>query len=351
MPARQGNSAPGRSRRPGSTSAGAHRRPRPACEGIVASRVADLPLALWPCAQRTSQWQRHGRFLPESNRHPGKMLPEIARRVIAAYSDPDDLVLDPMCGIATTLVEAIQDRRATGLELEPRWASLARKNIAHARSQGAAGQGLVLQDDARRLGRGVLDDLTGQVPLILTSPRYGNATLGDPRGGKGMGRARASEGRRVTRADREKAARAPNNCRYGDSSASVARLRYGTPSDALDNTESYLGAMGRIYSACARMLSPGGYLVLVTKNLRAEGSLRNLAGDTITLCQQNGLEFQQHIVALLAALREDSILARPSYVQLTHIRQALAKGDRTHLVCHEDVLVFQQSDVGLPRKR
>ena len=92
------------------------------------------------------------------------------------------------------------------------------------------------------------------------------------------------------------------------------------------------------------MLSPGGYLVLVTKNLRADGALRNIAGDTITLCQQAGLVFQQHIIALHATLRDDELLPRPSYFQLTHVRQALARGERTHLVCHEDVLGFQQRD-------
>ncbi len=275
------------------------------------------------------------------------MLPEIARRAIAAYSDPGDLVLDPMCGIATTVVEAIhQDRRAIGVELESRWAALAAENIAHARSQGAAGSARILTDDARGLGRGVLDELAGKVPLILTSPPYGNATLGDPRGGNGMERSRACEGRPVTAADRARAAQAPNWCRYGDSSGSVARLRYGTTNDALTprEGESYLQAMAAIYTACARMLSPGGYLVLVTKNLRADGAMRNIAGDTITLCQQIGLLFQQHIVALLAALREDCLLPRPSYFQLTHVRHALAKGERTHLVCHEDVLVFQKRD-------
>jgi modification methylase len=273
------------------------------------------------------------------------MLPEIARRVIAAYSDPGDLVLDPMCGIATTLVEAIHlDRRAIGVELEGRWASLAAKNIAHARSQGAAGKALILQDDARYLGRGVLDELAGQVPLILTSPPYGNATLGDPRGGKGMARSRAFEGRRMTAADRARAAKAPNWCRYGDSTGSVARLRYGRTDEALTpRGESYLAAMAAIYAVCARMLRPGGYLVLVTKNLRADGALRNIAGDTITLCQQIGLVFQQHIVALLAALRDGELLPRPSYFQLTHVRQARARGERTQLVCHEDVLVFQRS--------
>jgi DNA modification methylase len=273
------------------------------------------------------------------------MLPEIARRAIVAYSDPGDLVLDPMCGIATTVIEAIHSgRQAIGVELEPRWASLAAKNITHARKQGAAGHALVLQDDARRLGRGVLDDLAGEVSLILTSPPYSNATLGDPRSGNGMARARACEGRRVTTADRACASQAPNSCRYGDSDASVAQLQYGTTDQALSpqGKESYLTAMASIYRACAGMLKPGGYLVLVTRNLRAAGAMRNIAGDTITLCQHAGLVFQQHIIALLAVLRDDGLLPRPSYFQLTHTRHALARGERTRLVCHEDILALQK---------
>ena len=95
-------------------------------------KTADLPLAVWPCAQRTSQWQRYKRYLPESNRHPGKMLPALARRAIESYSEPGDLVVDPMCGIGTTLVEASDlGRRAVGVELEPRWAKLASANLDH----------------------------------------------------------------------------------------------------------------------------------------------------------------------------------------------------------------------------
>jgi hypothetical protein len=37
-----------------------------------------------------------------------------------------------MCGIGTTLVEALhQDRRAIGVEYETRWAEIARTNIHH----------------------------------------------------------------------------------------------------------------------------------------------------------------------------------------------------------------------------
>lgn len=334
----------GRRQNPGCTSARQRR------EDPERWRTRDLPLAVWPCAQRTSQWQREGRYLAASNRHPAKMLPEIARRAIDFYSSPGDLVLDPMCGVATTLVEAIHQRRqAIGVEVEPRWAALAAANVRHARSQGAAGQALVLTDDARRLGRGVLDQLAGSVNLILTSPPYADTTLGDPRSGKGMEIARACEGRRVTDADRTHAGKVKRTCRYGDSAPCLARLPYGSlqeacrrPTERRFTGDSYLAAMSDIYNGCAKLLAPGGYLILVTKNMRAGGRLTNLSGDTTTLCESAGLVYWQHIVALLATVTEDALRPRPSLWQLLNLRHALARGERTHLVCHEDILVFRK---------
>jgi len=333
----------GRRQNPGCTSAARRRKPH-------RWRTHDLPLAVWPCAQRTGQWQRQGRYLPESNRHPAKMLPEIARRAIEFYSGPGDLVLDPMCGIATTLVEAIhQGRQAIGVEVEPRWAALAAANVRHARGQGAEGQALVLRDDARRLARGVLDQLAGSINLILTSPPYADTTLGDPRSGKGMEIARACEGRRVTATDRAHAGKVKRACRYGDSQPCLARLPYGSIQEARLRTserrftgDSYLAAMCDVYAGCAELLAPGGFLVLVTKNMRAGGRLTNLSGDTIALCEHAGLVYWQHIVALLATLRDEALRPRPSLWQLLNVRHALARGERTHLVCHEDVLVFRK---------
>ena len=213
------------------------RRARPLRRGNVTPstcRCADLPLALWPCAQRSAQCQRRGRFMPESNRHPAKMLPELARRAISAYSDPGDVVLDPMCGIGTTVVEASHlDRCGIGVELEGRWAELAAQNVEHARGQGATGPALVTQGDARQLGAGLLDEYAGTAALVLTSPPYADARLGDSRAGDGMARCRASEGRRVTAADLAMAAQLKRIRRYGDSAGSVARLRYGTTEEAL----------------------------------------------------------------------------------------------------------------------
>src|SRR5580700_4120979 len=91
-----------------------------------------VPLAIWPVAQITAQWQRAGRYLPDCTRHPGKMLPELARRIVTEYSDPGALVVDPLAGIGTTVAEAaLLDRRAVGVELEDRWVALAGANLDH----------------------------------------------------------------------------------------------------------------------------------------------------------------------------------------------------------------------------
>ncbi|MFC6881524.1 MULTISPECIES: DNA methyltransferase [Actinomadura] len=90
--------------------------------------------------QKPSRLQRQGRYVPEAMKHPARMLPAIAAQVIASYSRPRELVADPMCGIGTTLVEAIHlDRHAVGVEYEEGFAHLTARNIQHARSQGAPG--------------------------------------------------------------------------------------------------------------------------------------------------------------------------------------------------------------------
>ena len=137
-----------------------------------AGRAELVPLAVWPCAQTSAQYQRAGRYLPASSRHPGKMLPELAHRLITEYCPQGGLVVDPMCGIGTTLVEAAAlDRRAVGVELEPRWAELARANLVHALPATQAALAEVRVGDARQLHE-LLADLAGQIDLVVTSPPY-----------------------------------------------------------------------------------------------------------------------------------------------------------------------------------
>ena len=56
------------------------------------------------------------------------------------------------------------------------------------------------------------------------------------------------------------------------------------------------------------------------------------------------------MIALHAAIRESDLVPRPSFWQLSTTRKALARGERIHLVCHEDVLVFRKPDAVTARR-
>src|SRR5207302_271577 len=72
-----------------------------------ATREPAVSVSVWTTAQTSPAAQRKGRYVTESTAHPAKMLPAVAAHAINHYTEPGDLVLDPMCGIGTTLVEAV----------------------------------------------------------------------------------------------------------------------------------------------------------------------------------------------------------------------------------------------------
>lgn len=277
-----------------------------------------VPLNIWPCAQKTAQYQRAGRYVPESTEHPGKMLPELARRIVEDYSTPGDLVVDPMCGIGTTLVEgAALGRRCVGVELEARWASVAESNLDHVLDTDHRSLAEVRVGDARRLPECVAD-LAGAVDLVATSPPYA-CDAGT------IDKAAWLAGRDLCDA---------TTLNYSSRRANLGNARGST----------YLTEMGAVYAACFDVLRPGGLLVTVTKNTRRGGRLFDLAGATVRLAHQAGFRYLQHVVALLAAVRDGGLVARPSFWQVTHLRGAHARGLPLHLVAHEDVLVFAKPD-------
>jgi SAM-dependent methyltransferase len=132
-----------------------------------------VPLALWPVAQVSAQHQRAGRYLPDCTTHPGEIVPELARRIVAEYSRPGDLVVDPVAGIGTTLVEAAAlGRRAVGIELEVRWLDLAAANVEHVLSPEDRSLVELRLGNETALGE-IVGDLAGRVDLICTSPPHG----------------------------------------------------------------------------------------------------------------------------------------------------------------------------------
>jgi modification methylase len=273
-----------------------------------------LPLSVWPTAQQPAAAQRAGRYLPASTAHPAKMLPAIARHAIQRYSRPGDLVLDPMCGIGTTLVEAIHlGRHAIGIELEPRWADLARANTAHARTRGAVGTATVVTGDARQLPSLLDPELVGQVALVLTSPPYGSSI---------HGQVTAHPGRGVAKYDNA----------YSPDPGNLGRV----------NQATLLDALGVILTGCHILLRPGGLLVLTARPYRHRERLVDLPGQLTHVAEQAGLVLYERNAALLVGLRGDRLVPRPSFFQLDRVRKARARGLPLRIIAHEDVLVFRR---------
>jgi len=278
-----------------------------------------VPLAVWPVAQTSAQYQRAGRYLPECTAHPAKMIPELARRVVGEYSAPGALVVDVMAGIATTVVEAaLLGRRAVGVEVEPRWAALATANLDHMLDPDRRRLAEIRVGDARHLDH-VLGDLTGAVDLVCTSPPYA-CDVGN------MDKAKWGAG--------------------GDLCPSDAR-NYSVDKSNLGHARgaAYEQAMAGVYAGCFALLRPGGILVTVTKHTRRHGRALDLAGLTTALVQRAGFTYVAHVIALHAAVRDSQLVARPSFWQTTQVRKARLRGEPAHLTVHEDCLAFRRPEV------
>jgi modification methylase len=242
------------------------------------------------------------------------MLPAIARHTINAYSHPSELVLDPMCGIGTTLVEAIHlGRHAIGIELEPRWAQLAQANTSHARANGATGTASVITGDARHLPNLLDPELAGRVGLVLTSPPYGASIHGQvtPRPGQGV---------------------AKYDNTYSPDPTNLGRV----------NPPDLLHGLGVILAGCQQLLRPGGLLVLTARPYRHHDQLVDLPGQLTEVAEAAGLVLFERNAALLVGLRRDRLVPRPSFFQLDRVRKARARGLRLRIIAHEDVLVFRR---------
>ena len=299
--------------------------------------------SVWISGQQDAKTQRAGRYVPASVAHPAKMLPAIAAHAIHHYTRPGDIVLDPMCGIGTTLVEAVRSgRHAIGTEYEPRWTSIARANLTLAHHAGAAGIGRVVCADARdlpKVAHPALADLrsdvtvahpsaTGEptrtpawdrpVSLVLTSPPYGSHTHGQ-----------------VT-------APGPGHS-VGKSDFRYSPTRRGSGNLAHADFDDLLAGFTAILAGAITLLRPGGHVVLTTRPYRRGGELIDLPSAIIAAAQDAGLTFIDRNPALMAGLRQDQLIPRASFFQLLAARKARGAGIPQQVTVHEDVLTFVYS--------
>ncbi|WP_258348979.1 TRM11 family SAM-dependent methyltransferase [Saccharopolyspora gregorii] len=275
-------------------------------------------VSVWATAQSAPASQRKHRYTPESTAHPAKMLPAVAAHAIAHYTQPGDLVIDPMCGIGTTLVEALHaGRRAVGVEYEPHWVQVARDNVALAADDGVGHHGEVYSGDARQLGSLLPVEYAGQASLAVTSPPYGPSVHGQV----------------ITKPD---------------NTVQKFHHRYGNALDRgnLANIGHHrlLAGFTRILTALRTFLKPGGHIVITLRPWREHSELIDLPSQILTCGQRAGLFPTERCVALLARATGTELIARGSFFQRDFIRKQRDAGLPLHLIAHEDVLIFRTPD-------
>jgi hypothetical protein len=286
-----------------------------------------MPVSVWVTGQQVSRHQRAGRYTAESIAHPAKMLPSIAARAIETYTRPGQVVLDPMCGIGTTIAEAARlGRTGLGVEYEHRWAVMALRNLELAAEQGAPGDGQIWRADSRNLPPDLADTFAGRVSFVLTSPPYGKSNHGQV----------AIEGRAGHRGPVEKW-----DHRYGEDRRNLGR-RSG---------RIQLAGFTDILRAVRPLLAPGARVAVTARPYRQHGQLVDLPSAVFDAGRAAGLVPVERIVVLLAKYVNDLedgeyLVGRPSFFQMQYVRQARARGVPLSVICMEDLIVLADPQEG-----
>lgn len=111
-----------------------------------------------------------GKWATHSAKYRGNWAPQIPRNLILLYSKEGDVVLDPMVGGGTTIIEAkLLSRKGIGFDIHPEVVALAKK-ACRFDSENDASEPEIKTGDARNL-RTVEDE---SVDLITTHPPYLN---------------------------------------------------------------------------------------------------------------------------------------------------------------------------------
>jgi modification methylase len=277
--------------------------------------------SIWATGQTAPARQRGAAYVA-GGRHPAKMWPAIARTAIERYSQPGDLVLDPMCSVGTSLVEAVlAGRSAFGVDLEAQWVAHASANIdAALRERPSEGvRAEVVQGDAADLAD-LLEQqhLVGQASLVLTSPPYGAVTHGQPDTARVTGGAIRNRHHRY----HEQSSKQPL------ATSSLPRLTAG---------------LERVFTGCHAALRPGGFMVVTSRPFTEQRQLVDFPALVIRAGLAAGFVLHERCVALLSRWDGQRLHPHATFFHLANTRTLRARGTFRVLRAHEDVLVFRRA--------
>jgi DNA modification methylase len=190
--------------------------------------------------------------------HPAKFPETLVREFIEFFTKPGGWVFDPMLGTGSTLVACIQSgRNGVGIELNPRYAGIARGEVEAAReSAGRNAARLrsdIIEGDASRAAQLFGARELPPIDYMITSPPSWD-----------MLRARGAATQRARRAAPEL------DVYYSEDARDL-----GNESDY----EQFLARLTRLYAGLRPIFRPGAYLTIIAKNVKKGGTIYPLAWD------------------------------------------------------------------------
>jgi len=186
--------------------------------------------------------------------HPAKFPETMAQEFIEFFTKRGGTVLDPMAGTGSTLIAALRaGRHSCGIELNPKYAEIARQIIADERlALGASAEGLtsdVITGDASQ----ALDFGLSTFDYVLTSPPYWD-----------MLHAKGAETQKKRRTS------ADLDVFYSDDPHDLGNLH---------DYEEFLAKLVAIYAGLKPVLKEKAYLTIIVKNVKKGGKIYPLAWD------------------------------------------------------------------------
>jgi DNA modification methylase/transcriptional regulator with XRE-family HTH domain len=197
--------------------------------------------------------------------HPAPFSFTDVSRLVRFFSKPGDTVLDPFVGVGSTLKAcALEGRRGIGIELNPKYADLARRRLdTEIRDLiTTAVDQKIIEGDARDKLRDLADR---SVDFVVTSPPYWNILH------------KEDHKARQERKDHDL------DTRYGDDKRDLGNV--GDYGDFLKELSTILGE-------CARTLKPKKYMTVIVSDFRDKSRFIMFHADLAAALGKFGLELR-----------------------------------------------------------
>ena len=217
-------------------------------------------------------------FVPESWAHPAKLHLRLVQWLVERYTQPGEVILDPMGGIGSTFLALLVQRDVLLYDVERRWLQLAVENAR--RIQRAAG---VFADHATIRRHDARTPWPDHTDHILCSPPYGCAMGTTPTAKRRLPASRLQRfGTRWCHMHHQphRGAWGAYTFHYGQSVGQIGHYRGAR----------YWHAMEQIYGQAYAALRPGGRMLLVIKDHVEDGTHVPTTNRTLALCTRLGFQ-------------------------------------------------------------